>query len=277
MARSIFYVVPLCFVLLVAWADDRVLLTEEDERRWNTPPELIPEQLIKTSDVKSGRSLSIPITTNINVNAGNNAHSLGFQLVPEGVSYSESNSFGHPLSAASGGVSQSQSVSFSAGLTGIAGAVSEAASQYYPIYGNVGNVNSQVFGFDSAAATSSGSTQNGHATSSAASSVGFAHSSATSSIGAVRPSQGTTIRFPGQNQNRPMWSNIRPNNNKNNGHHPPRMPKLDIEVKPHRENNRGTIKLHVSTHETKWDDDQPKIHIHKWQPSSRTHDDDEQT
>ena len=82
--------------------DDRALLTEENERRWNTPPELIPEQLIKTSDVKSGRSLSIPITTNINVNAGNNAHSLGFQLVPEGVSYSESNSFDHPLSEASG-------------------------------------------------------------------------------------------------------------------------------------------------------------------------------
>ncbi|XP_020720558.2 uncharacterized protein LOC100649218 isoform X3 [Bombus terrestris] len=247
MARSIFYVVPLCFVSLVAWADDRALLTEENERRWNTPPELIPEQLIKTSDVKSGRSLSIPITTNINVNAGNNAHSLGFQLVPEGVSYSESNSFDHPLSEASGSVLQSQSVSFSAGLTGIA------------------------------AATSSGSTQNGHATSSAASSVGFVHSSATSSIGAVRPSQGTIIRFPGQNQNRPMWSNIRPNNNKNNGNNPPRMPKLDIEVKPHRENNRGTIKLHVSTHETKWDNNQPKIHIHKWQPSSRTHDDDEQT
>lgn len=82
--------------------DDRVLLTEEDERRWNTPPELIPEQVIKTSDAKDGRSLSIPITTNINVNAGNNAHSLSFQVGPEGASYSESNSFNRPLSQASG-------------------------------------------------------------------------------------------------------------------------------------------------------------------------------
>lgn len=82
--------------------DDRASLTKEVERRWNTPPELIPEQLIKASDMKNGRLLSIPITTNINVNAGNNAHSLGFQVGPEGVSYSESNSFNRPLSELAG-------------------------------------------------------------------------------------------------------------------------------------------------------------------------------
>ncbi|XP_043516034.1 uncharacterized protein LOC122531847 isoform X1 [Frieseomelitta varia] len=255
MARNILYVVPLWFVLLVTWADDRVLLTEENERRWNTPPELTPpEQVIKTSNAKSGRSLSIPITTNIHVNAGNNAHSLGFQLRPEGVSYSESNSFNHPLSGASGSISQSQSVSFSAGLTGISGAVSGAVSQHYPVYGNQGNMNSQV-GFGSAAASSSGN-QNNHATS------------------AITSSKGMTIRFPGQSQNRPIWTNIRPNNN-NNGHHPSRMPKLNITVKPQREQNRGPIKLHVSAHGTRWNDNQPKIHIHTWQPNSGNYDDDE--
>ncbi|XP_043516035.1 uncharacterized protein LOC122531847 isoform X2 [Frieseomelitta varia] len=244
MARNILYVVPLWFVLLVTWADDRVLLTEENERRWNTPPELTPpEQVIKTSNAKSGRSLSIPITTNIHVNAGNNAHSLGFQLRPEGVSYSESNSFNHPLSGASGSISQSQSVSFSAGV-----------SQHYPVYGNQGNMNSQV-GFGSAAASSSGN-QNNHATS------------------AITSSKGMTIRFPGQSQNRPIWTNIRPNNN-NNGHHPSRMPKLNITVKPQREQNRGPIKLHVSAHGTRWNDNQPKIHIHTWQPNSGNYDDDE--
>lgn len=74
--------------------DDRVLLTEEDERRWNTPPELIPEQVNKESDAKA-RSLSIS-------NVENNAHSFGFQASPEGVSYSQSNSFGRPLSQTSG-------------------------------------------------------------------------------------------------------------------------------------------------------------------------------
>lgn len=74
------------------FTDDRVLLTEEDERRWNTPPELIPEQVIKESDAKA-RSVS---------SAESNAHSFGFQVRPEGVSYSQSNSFGRPLSQTSG-------------------------------------------------------------------------------------------------------------------------------------------------------------------------------
>lgn len=76
------------------FTDDRVLLTEEDERRWNTPPELIPEQVIKESDAKA-RSLSVS-------SAESNAHSFGFQVRPEGVSYSQSNSFGRPLSQTSG-------------------------------------------------------------------------------------------------------------------------------------------------------------------------------
>ncbi|CAD1479834.1 unnamed protein product, partial [Heterotrigona itama] len=225
---------------------DRVFLTEENERRWNTPPELIPEQLIKTSNAKNGRSLSIPITTNINVNTGNNAYSLGFQLRPEGVSYSESNSFNHPLSGASGSISQSQSVSFSAGV-----------SQHYPTYGNQGNINSQTVGFGSAAASSSSSNQNGHATS------------------AIMSSKGMIIRFPGQSQNRPIWTNIRPNNNNNNGHHSSRMPKLNITIKPQHEQNHGPIKLHVSAHGTRWNDNQSKIHIHKWQHNSGNYDDDE--
>ncbi|CAK9824032.1 hypothetical protein ANTRET_LOCUS2268 [Anthophora retusa] len=97
MTGNVFYIVSLYFVLLVVLADDRVLLTEVDERRWNTPPELIPEQVIKTTDTKYERSLSIPITTNINVNTMNNVQTLGFQLGPEGISYSENNSFNRPL------------------------------------------------------------------------------------------------------------------------------------------------------------------------------------
>ncbi|XP_076752412.1 uncharacterized protein LOC143424308 [Xylocopa sonorina] len=274
MARSIFRTVLLCVALFVVWADDRVLLTEEDERRWNTPPELIPEQVMTMHDVKNGRSFSIPITTNINVNAGSAAHSLGFQVGPEGISYSESNSFNHPHQM-NGGFSQSQSVSFAAGLTGIAGAASGATSQRHPIYGNQGNVNSQALSFGSAAASSSGSVQNGHASTIAASAIGSAHSSASTAAGAVQFPQAMTIRFPGQSQNRPVWTNIRPNHN-NNVQNPMRTPKLEIEVRPNREQNRKPM-LHISAHESTWNSRQPKIHIHKWQPNHRGYYDDEET
>ena len=53
------------------------------------------------------------------------------------------------------------------------------------------------------------------------------------------------------------------------------MPKLNITVKPQREQNHGPIQLHVSAHGTRWNDNQPKIHIHKWQHNSGNYDDDE--
>ncbi|XP_006621365.1 uncharacterized protein LOC102674091 [Apis dorsata] len=249
MAGSIFHrcVVPLCFVVLVvAWADDRVFLTEEDERRWNTPPELIPEQVIKESDAKA-RSLSVS-------SAESNAHSFGFQVRPEGVSYSQSNSFGRPLSQTSGVISQSQSVSFAAGLTGIAGALS--VSQYYPVYGNQGNVVS--FGSGTSSSTSS-----------AASSAGSTHSfSSSPHVATIELVKGMPVRFPGQSQHRPIWTNIRPNIN-NNG--PSRIPKLEIEVKPHQyeqKENRFPIDLSISTQETKLNNNRPTIQIHKWRPSN---------
>lgn len=247
MAGSIFHrcVVSLCFVvLMVAWADDRVLLTEEDERRWNTPPELIPEQVNKESDAKA-RSLSVS-------NAGNNAHSFGFQASPEGVSYSQSNSFGRPLSQTSGVISQSQSVSFAAGLTGISGALS-SVSQYYPVYGNQGN----VVGFGSGTSSSS---------SSVSSSVGSTHSSSPHVV-TIGLTKGMPVRFPGQSQHRPIWTNIRPNIN-NNG--PSHTPKLEIEVKPYepKETHFNPIELDISTQKTRLNNNKPTIQIHKWRPSN---------
>ncbi|XP_017795393.1 PREDICTED: uncharacterized protein LOC108576842 [Habropoda laboriosa] len=240
MAGNVFYIVLLCFVLLVVWADDRVLLTEVDERRWNTPPELIPEQVIKTADTKYERSLSIPITTNINVNTMNNAQTLGFQVAPDGISYSENN-FNRPLFQPNGGISQSQSVSLALGSTAMH-------------------------------ASASGSIQNGHGI---ATSIGSLHFPAPSiSTNTAFPYGMTSIRFPGHN--RPTWTNIRPNHN-NNGQHPQRMPKLDIEVQPHRKQNDGPITLHISAHDMRWNNRQPQIRIHKWQPSYRDYYDNEQT
>lgn len=68
--------------------------------------------------------------------------------------------------------------------------MSGAVNQHYHVYGNQGNINSQAVGFGSVAASS-------HATS------------------AITSSKGMTIQFPGQSQNRPIWTNIRPNNNNN--------------------------------------------------------------
>ncbi|XP_053979036.1 uncharacterized protein LOC128876587 [Hylaeus volcanicus] len=266
MARSSLCIIPLCFASLVAWADGRALLAEEDERRWNTPPELIPEQVVKKSDMKNARLLSIPITANINVNAGSNAHSLGFQVGPEGFGYSESSSFNQQAD------SQSQSLSFVAGSSGVAGAASQAMGQHRPVLGNQGHVNGQSFGFGSAAASSSGTVQNGHAASVASSSVGSVHSSASSGAGTIAVSEGMHIRFP-EGQRQPIWTNIRPNYN-NNGPQGTRAPKLNINVEPQREQNFEPI-LQISTQQTRWGNDRrPTIRIQKWHPTYRSYYDD---
>lgn len=97
-------------------------------------------------------------------------------------------------------ISQSQSVSFAAGLTGISGALS-SVSQYYPVYGNQGN----VVGFGSGTSSSS---------SSVSSSVGSTHSSSPHVV-TIGLTKGMPVRFPGQSQHRPIWTNIRPNINNN--------------------------------------------------------------
>ncbi|XP_076687005.1 uncharacterized protein LOC143378862 isoform X2 [Andrena cerasifolii] len=259
MARSSLHVVPFCFVLLVAWA-------EEDERLWNTPPELIPEQVIQEPDAKNGRSLSIPITANINLNTGNNAHSLGFQVGPGGISYSESNSFNHAA------ISESQSVSFAAGSAGVSGAVAQAVGQHHLVH--QGNVNSQGFGVGNAVASSSGVVGIGHVASAAASSAGSTHSSASSTAANAGHSQGTNIRFPGQSHHTQLtWTNVHSNHN-TNGQDPSRVPKLEIEFKPQREQSRRPIRLDISTHQSRWENRQPTIHIHNWHPTYRPYYDD---
>ncbi|XP_031830669.2 uncharacterized protein LOC116426188 [Nomia melanderi] len=268
MAKNSLFIVLLSVVISVAWTDDRTLLTEEEERRWNTPPELIPEEVIK-SNMKNGRSLSIPITANINLNTGNNAHSLGFQVGPGGVSYSESNSFNQPI------MTQSQSVSLAAGSAGISGSVSQAVGQYYPVHNIQGNVNRPSLAIN-AATSSSTSTQNGHATTAAASSVGSLHTSTSSTAGNIRPIQGTIVRFPGQNNRYPMWTNVRPNHN-NNGRKPSNQPKLEIDVKPHmphQKKNNGPVVLEITSHQIQPQNRRPMVHIYKWYP--RAEDVDEQ-
>lgn len=91
-------------------------------------------------------------------------------------------------------------MSFAAGLTGISGALS-SVSQYYPVYGNQGN----VVGFGSGTSSSS---------SSVSSSVGSTHSSSPHVV-TIGFTKGMPVRFPGQSQHRPIWTNIRPNINNN--------------------------------------------------------------
>lgn len=73
---------------------------DEHERRWNTPPKLTPESVVKmlNDEEPQTRLLSlIPLTATVSLNAGNNnAHSVSLGASLDGVSLSKSNSYSHP-------------------------------------------------------------------------------------------------------------------------------------------------------------------------------------
>lgn len=82
------------------WAAEQTDFTQEHERRWNTPPELTPEPVVKISNDEKfqTRFLSLsPVMATFNLNAGNNnAHSISLGASLDGISLSESNSYNHP-------------------------------------------------------------------------------------------------------------------------------------------------------------------------------------
>jgi len=72
---------------------------KEHERRWNTPPELTPGS-VKRSSEEETRLLSLvsfPVTASIGLNSGNSAHSVSLAASLDGVSLSESNSYDYPV------------------------------------------------------------------------------------------------------------------------------------------------------------------------------------
>ncbi|XP_020297342.1 uncharacterized protein LOC109861908 isoform X2 [Pseudomyrmex gracilis] len=242
MAKSIDSILLLTFVLF-AQAE------ELNFERWNTPPELTPESVVKTSgDEKSQTRLFslVPVAATVSLNAGhNNAHSVSLGASLDGISLSGSNSYIRP--AGNDGSSGSQSATISAGLSGISAAGAEAHNN-----GNNVKSESHSLGFGQATATSFGTIENGQAITGAASSVGASQSVAAS--GGNR-GQSFSKAVGVQYQNRPVWNNVGPNYWRND------RPTLMIS-KPY----DGTWpQLHVGV--TNRREQKPTVHIYKWHPN----------
>lgn len=76
-----------------AFLDDRIVFNEEDERRWNTPPELTPEPIEKSRSAGGQQGRFLPFSASFSLSAGeNNAHSLSVGANNGGVSLSQSTS-----------------------------------------------------------------------------------------------------------------------------------------------------------------------------------------
>ncbi|XP_032662800.1 uncharacterized protein LOC116840328 [Odontomachus brunneus] len=263
MARSVGGILLLATVLSFTRADERAQFRNEHERRWNTPPELTPESVVKMSSngEPQARLLSlIPVTATISLNAGhNNAHSVSLGASLDGISLSESNSYNHPAGFRNDGssVSVSKSTSVSAGLSGISTSGAKAYSN-----GNDAKTESHSLSFGQAAASSFGVVENGQAITGAASSVGISQSSAVSGA-----SQGTSFSQVGaasvQYPNRPTWNNVGPSRDYNDRR--VGRPTLTIS-KPH-DGRRPT--LSIETHDTSRHQQTPTIHIYKWQSDQR--------
>lgn len=90
---------PLFFFLLFSFisADDRVHFNDEQEKRWNTPPELTPEQVSrKKPETINGRAEArfLPFSASFSLNAGqDNSEALQLGAGLGGISVSQSSSF----------------------------------------------------------------------------------------------------------------------------------------------------------------------------------------
>ncbi|XP_011349651.2 uncharacterized protein LOC105286403 [Ooceraea biroi] len=255
MAKSVDVILLQIFVLSFALADPAEF-RREHERRWNTPPKLTPESVVKMSSREDPqtRFLSlIPVTATLSLNTGhNNAHSVSLGASLDGISLSESNSYNHPGGYGVDGspVSVSKSTSLSAGFSGISTAGAKAYSD-----GNNAKTESHSHSFGQATASAFGVVESGQAITGAASSVGSSQSSAASGI--------NRERFFSQYPNRPIWSNVGPNN----GHNDRRFDRPTLIISQPHSGTRPS--LNIDAHDTSGREQRPRIHIYKWQPNHR--------
>ncbi|EZA61284.1 hypothetical protein X777_11991, partial [Ooceraea biroi] len=218
----------------------------EHERRWNTPPKLTPESVVKMSSREDPqtRFLSlIPVTATLSLNTGhNNAHSVSLGASLDGISLSESNSYNHPGGYGVDGspVSVSKSTSLSAGFSGISTAGAKAYSD-----GNNAKTESHSHSFGQATASAFGVVESGQAITGAASSVGSSQSSAASGI--------NRERFFSQYPNRPIWNR--------------RFDRPTLIISQPHSGTRPS--LNIDAHDTSGREQRPRIHIYKWQPNHR--------
>ncbi|XP_015601000.1 P17/29C-like protein DDB_G0287399 [Cephus cinctus] len=265
---------------IISYADDRIHFNEEDERRWNTPPELTPEPAGKGRlKDSSPQARFLPFSATFSLSAGDrNSHSLTLGGNRDGLSLSQSASQAEG-SLVNGGsaLSASQSASFSAGLSGISAADSNAFNLNHPLFGGTSEANSNSFSIGDANASSHGKVENGQAVSGAQSSVGNsasgAASGAQSAAGNGQASSGaesTAFQNAGHGQGRPTWTNIGPNYEVHDfGHHrrpssvPSNNPTFVTGQRPQKwvaNNHRGPIRLEVEPN-GRWENRRPEIHV----------------
>ncbi|KAF7990292.1 hypothetical protein HCN44_000097 [Aphidius gifuensis] len=194
---------------------ERKNYNSDNEKRWNTPPELIPEALSDMIKIQhSSQPRFLPFSASFTVNSGSsNSHSLSIAGTNNGISLSQSQSMASSAFENVGStLSTSQSSSFSAGLSGLSSSNSNAFNLNQ--FGGQSNVNSNSFAIGQASSSSNGKINNNNqAVSSAQSSVGSWNSATASGLGGSGAAVGSSYEENNKRRGKPSWTNISPNYN----------------------------------------------------------------
>ncbi|KAK2578890.1 hypothetical protein KPH14_009755 [Odynerus spinipes] len=254
---------------VLARADDRVQFNEEHEKRWNTPPELTPEQVTgKKSTAINGRPEArfLPFSASFTLNAGqDNSEALQLGAGLGGISVSQSSSFsqaGANSFGNSGSLASSQSASFAAGLTGISASDANSFSVNHPVFGGQSNANSNSFSIGQASSSSQANAHNGQASSGSQAAVGIVHSPSASGGNVQALSNGLTI---GQHHGpgKPGWTNIGPNHDFP-GHPISNRPTLTIQESPIVSTQKRPITIQLDGYDPRWQQSRPQLQVNEW-------------
>ncbi|KAL2722674.1 hypothetical protein V1478_009537 [Vespula squamosa] len=252
---------------------DRVHFNDEQEKRWNTPPELTPEQVTrKKPETINGRAEArfLPFSASFSLNAGqDNSEALQLGAGLGGISVSQSSSFSQAEANSFGNtgssLSSSQSSSFAAGLTGISASNANSFNVNHPVFGGQSNANSNSFSVGQASASSQANAQNGQASSGSQASIGPVHSSASSGSNVHVLSDGLIIGQP-QGPRKPVWTNIGPNHDFP-GHPISNRPTLTIQEAPITIQQKRPITLTLGGSNPRWQQGKPQLQVNEWHPN----------
>ncbi|XP_043496336.1 uncharacterized protein LOC122520290 isoform X1 [Polistes fuscatus] len=264
------------FVIVLTRADDRVHFNDEHEKRWNTPPELTPEQVTrKKAETINGRAEArfLPFSASFNINAGqDNSEALQLGAGLGGISVSQSSSFSQAAANSFGNtgssLSASQSSSFAAGLAGISASDANSFNVNHPVFGGQSNSNSNSFSVGQASASSQANAQNGQASSGSQASIGSVHSSASTGSNVQVLSDGLILGQP-QGPRKPVWTNIGPNHDFP-GHPISNRPTLTIQEAPITNGQKRPITLTLGGYDSRWQQSRPQLETNEWYPNGGT-------
>ncbi|KAI4494133.1 hypothetical protein M0802_009167 [Mischocyttarus mexicanus] len=257
-------------IVVLTRADDRVHFNDEHEKRWNTPPELTPEQVTrKKAETINGRAEArfLPFSASLNINAGqDNSEALQLGAGLGGISVSQSSSFSQAAANSFGNtgssLSASQSSSFAAGLSGISASDANSFNANHPVFGGQSNSNSNSFSVGQASASSQANAQNGQASSGSQASIGSVHSSASSGSNIQVLSDGLILGQP-QGPRKPVWTNIGPNHDFP-GHPISNRPTLTILEAPITNEQKRPITLTLGGYDSRWQQSRPQLEANEW-------------